>query len=150
MLSGQGGGGIDEFDNQLNDPNQYDNPQDPASLSVMEHLRALSLRGKLTLVYIVGLLLAMLWFLDWVSLSLSQAGGGVVMCGLIPIFVTASNMQDDSASISESLRGNVWHTLSQRGLDDCALPPSLPPTRSAVTFAAYINSSLAASLASNC
>ena len=71
MLSGQGGGGIDEFDNQLNDPNQYDNPQDPASLSVMEHLRALSIRGKLTLVYIVGLLLCMLWELDWVSLCIS-------------------------------------------------------------------------------
>lgn len=76
MLSGQGGGGIDEFDNQLNDPNQYDNPQDPASLSVTEHLLALSIRGKLTLVYIVGLLVCMLWIVDWVSVSLSRVASG--------------------------------------------------------------------------
>lgn len=67
MLSGHGGAGIDEFDNQLNDPNQYDNPQDPASLSLAEHVRALSVRGKLVLLYIVCLLLLLLWKLDWVS-----------------------------------------------------------------------------------
>lgn len=59
--------GIDEIDSQLNDPGQYDNPQDPARLSVMEHLRALSIIGKLTLAYIV---LVLLWLLirdSWVS-----------------------------------------------------------------------------------
>lgn len=90
MLSRQGGGGIDEFDNQLNDPNQYDNPQDPASLSVMEHLRALSLRGKLTLVYIVGLLLAMLWFLDWVLAFVSMAA---FVLSASPLFVWWSRIR---------------------------------------------------------
>lgn len=66
MLAGGAGGNIDEFDNQLNDPNQYDNPQDPASLSVTEHLRALSIRGKLTLVYIAGVLIYLLVQCDWV------------------------------------------------------------------------------------
>lgn len=69
MLGRQGGGGIDEFDNQLNDPGQYDNPQDPASLSVVEHLRALSVNGKLTLLYLMGVIVFLLCWLrgDWVS-----------------------------------------------------------------------------------
>lgn len=54
------GGNIDEFDNQLSDPNQYDNPQDPASLSAVEHLLALSFRGNLTLLYIVAVLIYVL------------------------------------------------------------------------------------------
>lgn len=67
MLAGGSRGGIDEFDNQLNDPNQYDNPQDPASLSVVEHIRSLSIRGKLTLAYIAAVLIYLLWACDWVS-----------------------------------------------------------------------------------
>lgn len=66
MLAGRTGVSIDEFDNQLDDPNQYDNPQDPASLSVVEHLRALSVTGKLSLVYVVALLIYLLWKCDWV------------------------------------------------------------------------------------
>lgn len=67
MLSVNQGGGVDEFDNQLNDPGQYDNPQDPASLSVVEHLRALSVKGKLTLVYVLAVILLLVLWLDWVS-----------------------------------------------------------------------------------
>jgi len=59
--------GVDEFDNQLNDPGQYDNPQDPASLSVVEHLRALSVKGKLTLLYVLAVILLLVLWLDWVS-----------------------------------------------------------------------------------
>lgn len=59
--------GIDEFDSQLNDPGQYDNPQDPARLSVVEHLRSLSIMGKLTLIYIVFVLLWLLIRDSWVS-----------------------------------------------------------------------------------
>lgn len=68
-MLGRQGGGIDEFDNQLNDPGQYDNPQDPASLSVVEHLRSLSVNGKLTLLYLVGVIVFLLCWLrgDWVS-----------------------------------------------------------------------------------
>lgn len=67
MLSVNQGGGVDEFDNQLNDPGQYDNPQDPASLSVVEHLRALSVKGKLTLLYVLAVILLLVLWLDWVS-----------------------------------------------------------------------------------
>lgn len=67
MHPGRGVASVDEFDNQLNDPGQYDNPQDPASLSVVEHIRALSIRGKLTLLYIFGVIMFVLWKLDWVS-----------------------------------------------------------------------------------
>lgn len=66
MLAEGAGGNIDEFDNQLSDPNQYDNPQDPASLSAVEHLRALSLRGKLTLIYIAAVLICVFVETDWV------------------------------------------------------------------------------------
>ncbi|CAM9391616.1 unnamed protein product [Ectocarpus fasciculatus] len=66
MLAGRNGADVDEFDNQLNDPGQYDNPQDPASLSVVEHLRALSIRGKLTLLYVAGVIVFVLCTLDWV------------------------------------------------------------------------------------
>lgn len=68
-MLGRQGGSIDDFDNQLNDPGQYDNPQDPASLSVVEHLRALSANGKLTLLYLVAVLVFLLCWLrgDWVS-----------------------------------------------------------------------------------
>lgn len=61
--------GIDDFDNQLNDPGQYDNPQDPASLSVVEHLRSLSVNGKLTLLYLLAVIVFLLCWLrgDWVS-----------------------------------------------------------------------------------
>lgn len=74
MLGRQGGGGIDDFDNQLNDPGQYDNPQDPASLSVVEHLRALSVNGKLTLLYLLGVIVFLLCWLrgDWVSAGASD------------------------------------------------------------------------------
>lgn len=65
----QPGREADEFDNQLNDPGQYDNPQDPASLSVVEHLRALSVRGKLVLLYVVGAITYVLLRFDLVSLS---------------------------------------------------------------------------------
>ena len=105
MLSGHGGGGIDEFDNQLNDPNQYDNPQDPASLSVAEHLCALTIRGKLVLVYIVGLLLCMLWMLDWVSVyRLSGRFFFLWRFFFLVCFVS------DSASLSESLRSNTAYS----------------------------------------
>lgn len=57
---------MDEFDAQLNDPNQYDNPQDPANLSVVEHLRSLSIYGKLTVLYIVLVLLYLLVTCHWV------------------------------------------------------------------------------------
>lgn len=60
-------GGInDEFDHQLNDPGQYDNPQDPASLSVVEHLRALSVRGILALLYVAGAMAYLLLKFDLV------------------------------------------------------------------------------------
>ena len=61
------GARVDESDHQLNDPDQYDNSQDPASLSVVEHIRALSLRGKLTLAYIILVLLLLLFTTSWVS-----------------------------------------------------------------------------------
>lgn len=73
MLAGRNGVDVDEFDNQLNDPGQYDNPQDPASLSVVEHLRALSIRGKLTLLYVAGVIVFVLWTLDWVSQSVARS-----------------------------------------------------------------------------
>ena len=61
------GARVDEFDHGLNDPSQYDNSQDPASLSVVGHIRALSLRGKLTLAYIIFVLLFLLFKTTWVS-----------------------------------------------------------------------------------
>lgn len=73
MLAGRNGADVDEFDNQLNDPGQYDNPQDPASLSVVEHLRALSIRGKLTLLYVAGVIVFVLCTLDWVSPSVAPS-----------------------------------------------------------------------------
>ena len=122
MLSGHGGGGIDEFDNQLNDPNQYDNPQDPASLSVAEHLCALTIRGKLVLVYIVGLLLWMLCK-DWVSLFYRLSlpchkwGGFSFWCVSCPIALRFP-------SLSEAIR----HTLENGVLAAVpSLPRPLPP-----------------------
>lgn len=75
-MLGRQAGGIDDFDNQLNDPGQYDNPQDPASLSVVEHLRALSATGKLTLLYLVAVIVFLLCWLrgDWVSAAGVQGG----------------------------------------------------------------------------
>lgn len=70
---GPQGGLSDEFDSQLNDPGQYDNPQDPASLSVAEHLRALSVRGKLVLLYVAGAMTYLLLRFDLVSLPLADA-----------------------------------------------------------------------------
>lgn len=74
MLSGGARGIADtsELDNQLNDPNQYDNPPDPATLSVVEHLRTLSDFGKLTLVYIVGAIFYLLLVVDKVSVAASS------------------------------------------------------------------------------
>lgn len=66
MSRGETGGNIDEFDSQLNDPHQYDNPQDPASLSVVEHLRGLSIYGKLTVLYIFAVLVFLLVRCHWV------------------------------------------------------------------------------------
>lgn len=62
------GGHIDEFDNQLDDPNGFSDHagEDPASLSVWEHLKALSVSAKLTLVYINLVLVALLIYLHWV------------------------------------------------------------------------------------
>ncbi|CAM9241519.1 unnamed protein product [Discosporangium mesarthrocarpum] len=56
----------DDFDDQLRDPNQYDNPTDPASLSFLQHLESLSNVGKATLVYIVLVWVFLLIKLHWV------------------------------------------------------------------------------------
>lgn len=80
MLAGRNGADVDEFDNQLNDPGQYDNPQDPASLSVVEHLRALSIRGKLTLLYVAGVIVFVLWTLDWVSQGVARSASSLDCC----------------------------------------------------------------------
>lgn len=76
MPPGPQGSVSDEFDSQLNDPGQYDNPQDPASLSVAEHLRALSVRGKLVLLYVAGAMTYLLLRFDLVSLLLADALSG--------------------------------------------------------------------------
>lgn len=78
---GPGGrGNVDEFDNELDDRASggfSDHPgQDPASLSVLEHLKSLSIRGKLTLVYILVVLIALLLWLHWVSIHVES---GVVL-----------------------------------------------------------------------
>ena len=98
MISGAGV--VDEFDNQLNDAGQYDNPQDPASLSLVEHIRALSVRGKLTLVYIVFVLIYLLFRKGWVSVFYSDVykipRADSVVCtavyGLFPSFFVFFNI----------------------------------------------------------
>lgn len=90
---GPQGGISDEFDSQLNDPGQYDNPQDPASLSVVEHLRALSIRGKLVLLYVTGALTYLLLKFDMVSLS-AACTLYLVLCMVCPVGVTAAVSKD--------------------------------------------------------
>lgn len=62
------GGHVDDFDSQLDDPNGFSDHagQDPVNLSVCEHLKALSVTGRLTLVYIAFILVVLLVYLDWV------------------------------------------------------------------------------------
>ncbi|CAM9773553.1 unnamed protein product [Ascophyllum nodosum] len=88
MISGAGV--VDEFDNQLNDAGQYDNPQDPASLSLVEHIRALSVRGKLTLVYIVFVLIYLLFRKGWVLAFVTAVAFAIAAA---PLFVWWSRIR---------------------------------------------------------